>query len=207
MRRSETNSKICTNLFRYEACLSSIYVMTKSGQACDSVLKSVEVSLAGFQKDLGIVSMEIETLQTKSAALNTRLENRKRVERILGPAVEEVSISPVVVQCVSNGQMDENWLKALAELQKRLKVIEGKAGGTESIKAASDIKPLLDSLTTKVRYLDSALRDLLMKIIGRRANKRLPGCANKSYQIAQYERANHSATKSGQIQRSIHLSV
>ena len=126
--------------------------MSNIPKACDSVLKSVEVSLAGFQKDLGIVSMEIETLQTKSAALNNRLENRKRVERILGPAVEEVSISPVVVQCIASGQMDENWLKALAELQKRLKVIEAKASSEDDIKAATDIKPLLDSLATRVNF-------------------------------------------------------
>ena len=126
--------------------------LTNDHKACDGVLKSVEISLAGFQKDLGIVSMEIETLQTKSAALNNRLENRKRVERILGPAVEEISISPVVVQCIANGQMDENWLKALAELQKRLKVIEAKATGTDNIKAATDIKPLLESLATRVSF-------------------------------------------------------
>lgn len=114
------------------------------------MLKSVEVSLAGFQKDLGIVSMEIETLQTKSAALNTRLENRKVVERLLGPAVEEISIAPAVVRCISEGQVDDNWLKALAELQKRLKVIEAKASSSENIKAVSDIKPLLESLTARV---------------------------------------------------------
>ena len=94
--------------------------------------------------------MEIETLQTKSAALNTRLENRKKVERLLGPAVEEISISPAVVQCVSSGPIDENWLKALAELQKRLKVIEAKASGSDTIKAALDIKPLLENLANKV---------------------------------------------------------
>lgn len=94
--------------------------------------------------------MEIETLQTKSAALNARLENRKKVERLLGPAVEEVSIAPAVVQCISIGQMDDNWLKALAELQKRLKAIETKANGSENIKAMTDIRPLLEGLTSKV---------------------------------------------------------
>jgi vacuolar protein sorting-associated protein 52 len=116
------------------------------------VLKSVEISLAGFQRDLGVVSTEIETLQTRSTALNTRLENRKVVEALLGPAVEEISIAPAVVKSISDGQIDDNWLKALTELQKRIKIIEGKSNASESIKAVSDIKPLLEGLTTKVNF-------------------------------------------------------
>ena len=94
--------------------------------------------------------MEIETLQNKSAALNTRLENRKRVEKLLGPAVEEISVAPAVVQTLSYGQIDEIWLKALAELQKRLKAIDARGNSSDNVKAVADIKPLLESLTTKV---------------------------------------------------------
>ena len=94
--------------------------------------------------------MEIESLQTRSSALNTKLENRKVVEKLLGPAVEEVSISPVVVKTISEGSIDDNWLKALAELQRRLKVIQSKSSGAESIKAVSDIQPLLKNLGSKV---------------------------------------------------------
>ncbi|KAI4148269.1 MAG: hypothetical protein LQ340_005154 [Diploschistes diacapsis] len=143
----------------YESERDKFEDLHRSIQACDNVLKSVEISLAGFQKDLGIVSMEIETLQTKSAALNARLENRKKVERLLGPAVEEVSIAPAVVQCISIGQMDDNWLKALAELQKRLKAIETKANGSENIKAMTDIRPLLEGLTSKAT---ERIRDYLV---------------------------------------------
>ena len=96
------------------------------------------------------MSSEIETLQTKSTALNTRLENRKIVEGLLGPAVEEISISPTVVKHILDGQIDETWLKSLAELQKRLKVVETKVEGPDKIKAATDIKPLLEGLATKV---------------------------------------------------------
>ncbi|MCJ1390950.1 hypothetical protein MMC18_003811 [Xylographa bjoerkii] len=121
----------------------------RSINACDDVLKSVETSLTSFQKDLGHVSAEIETLQNRSSALNTRLENRKIVEKLLGPAVEEISISPTIVKIISEGPIDENWLKALAELEKRSKVIEIKVKGAETIKAITDVKPLLDNLTAK----------------------------------------------------------
>ena len=52
--------------------------------ACDKVLDSVETYLKGFQADLGTVSAEIETLQNRSTEMNTRLENRKVVEKLLG---------------------------------------------------------------------------------------------------------------------------
>ena len=119
----------------------------------------MEISLAGFQKDLGVVSTEIETLQTRSTALNTKLENRKVVEKLLGPAVEEVSISPAVVKTISEAPIDENWLKALAELQKKLKIIENKSSGVEKTKAAADIKPLLENLASKV----SLVREIYIK--------------------------------------------
>src|SRR3954469_12759153 len=63
----------------------------KSILACDEVLKSVETYLTNFQTDLAAVSAEIESLQNRSIALNTKLQNRKVVEKLLGPAVEDIS--------------------------------------------------------------------------------------------------------------------
>jgi len=54
-----------------------LFVYLRFSQACDEVLKTVESYLSSFQTDLGLVSAEIETLQTRSQALNRRLENRK----------------------------------------------------------------------------------------------------------------------------------
>jgi len=125
---------------------------TDMRQACDDVLRSVEVSLTGFQKDLGVVSAEIETLQSRSTALNTRLENRRVVEKLLGPAVEEISLAPAVVKTISEGPIDQNWIEALEELEKRSKVIDEKMSGSVKILAVTDIKPLLLDLTNKVWY-------------------------------------------------------
>src|SRR5271155_2398051 len=61
---------------------------------CDNVLKSVETYLTNFQVELGAVSAEIESLQNRSMELNAQLEKRREVEKILGPAVEELSLSP-----------------------------------------------------------------------------------------------------------------
>jgi hypothetical protein len=107
--------------------------------------------LTNFQSDLGAVSAEIETLQSRSTALNTKLENRKVVEKLLGPAVEDISISPAVVKRISEGPIDDNFLRALGELEKRSKSINSKAKDNTHIKALEDVKPMLDDLTNKVR--------------------------------------------------------
>lgn len=120
-------------------------------QDCDDVLKSVESYLSDFQSELGAVSAEIETLQTRSVQLNAKLENRRNVERLLGPAVEEISISPKTVRVISEGPIDENWVKALNEVEARSASIEKSAGS--SVKAVEDVNPLLVALKHKVILL------------------------------------------------------
>ena len=114
------------------------------------MLNSVEISLTSFQKDLGSVSAEIETLQSRSTALSTKLENRKVVEKLLGPVIEDISIAPAAVEVLSEGSIDLHWVRALDELEKRSKAMENKVNGSDTILAVSDIKPLLNDLTSKV---------------------------------------------------------
>ena len=72
------------------------------------------------------------------------------VEKLLGPAVEEISIAPAVVKTVSEGPIDHDWVKALSELEKRAKAIDAKMKGPEKVLAVTDVKPLLDNLINKV---------------------------------------------------------
>ncbi|KAL9104000.1 MAG: hypothetical protein Q9163_001020 [Psora crenata] len=134
----------------YEKDMEKFEDLHRSILACDDVLKSVEISLASFQKDLRTVSAEIETLQSRSTGLNTKIGNRKVVEKLLGPAVEEISIEPAVVQKLSEGLIDQDWIAALGVLSRRLKSVEEKLKGNEKIVAVADIKPLLDDLTNLV---------------------------------------------------------
>lgn len=115
------------------------------------MLKSVESYLSDFQTELGVVSAEIETLQSRSVQLNAKLENRRNVERLLGPAVEDISISPRTVRLIAEGPIDENWVKALNEVEARSASID--KSSTSSVKAAQDVKPLLADLKNKVLLL------------------------------------------------------
>lgn len=118
----------------------------KSILACDEVLKSVETYLTNFQSDLEAVSAEIESLQNRSIDLNTKLGNRKVVEKLLGPAVEDISISPAVVRKIAEGPVDEEFVQALADIEKRSSTINAKAQGNPDLKVVKDVKPLLDDL-------------------------------------------------------------
>lgn len=111
--------------------------------ACDEVLKSVESYLTSFQADLAAVSAEIETLQNRSSALNTKLETRKQVEKLLAPEIDALSISPATVRKIADGPIDDGWIKALDDLEKRSKSIDSKASQSKS---AADLKPLIDKL-------------------------------------------------------------
>lgn len=109
----------------------------------DEVLRSVESYLTDFKAELGQVSAEIESLQARSVQLNAQLDNRRKVEKLLGPAVEEISLAPHTVRAIADGPIDDSFAKALTEIEARhLTVIE-------KTKAADDIKPLLDDLKTR----------------------------------------------------------
>ena len=122
----------------------------QSIRACDEVLRNVESNLTSFKNDLGAVSAEIETLQARSLALSVRLENRKTVEKVLGPIVEEITISPAVIRKISEGTMDEAWIRALSEVEKRSKALDAKSKEGRKIKGLDNLKPLLGHLITKV---------------------------------------------------------
>jgi hypothetical protein len=113
----------------------------------------VETNLTSFQNDLAAVSAEIETLQARSTALSIRLENRKIVENGLGPIVEEISVSPAVVKKIVEGVIDEQWVRALAEVEKRSKAMDATVKQRRNVKGISDLKPLLENLVNKVSWL------------------------------------------------------
>ncbi|POS79155.1 Vps52/Sac2 family protein [Diaporthe helianthi] len=134
----------------YEQAKTRYEDLHKSIHACDDVLSSVETNLTNFRDDLAAVSADIEHLQERSTALNIRLENRKAVEKGLGPVVEELSVSPLVVSEIAEGQVDESWVKMLAEVEKRSEALAKNAKLQQGqSRALADLAPLLEKLTLK----------------------------------------------------------
>ncbi|KAI3338789.1 Vps52-domain-containing protein [Ustulina deusta] len=143
------NSKRQQSAEEHELAKAKFEDLHRSIQACDEILASVETNLASFRNDLASVSADIETLQARSAALNIRLENRKAVEKELAPAVEEISVSPIVVAKIADGHVDEAWVKALNEIDKRDTAYKKGDSGLEQNKGLQDLGPLLEKLVQK----------------------------------------------------------
>ncbi|RFU78397.1 vps52 sac2 family [Trichoderma arundinaceum] len=141
LRRPQSASEYEKDKARFDALHRSIV-------ACDDILNSVEINLADFRNDLSTVSADIETLQTRSSALSRRLENRKRIEKALGPLVEELSVSPDTISRITTGHIDELWAKTLNEMDKRAVAIK-KLSGTQQGKASEELGPILEKLILK----------------------------------------------------------
>ncbi|ROT38693.1 Sac2 family protein [Sodiomyces alkalinus F11] len=133
----------------YEKDKSKFEDLHRSITACDGVLDSVETNLTDFRNDLAAVSADIEFLQSRSTALTVRLENRKAVEKALGPVVEELSLPPAVVSKISEGHIDESWVKTLGEIDKRANAYSNSASSSRQSKASADLGPLLERLVMK----------------------------------------------------------
>ena len=73
------------------------------------------------------------------------------MEKALAPVVEELSVSPVVVSKIVDGHLDEAWIKALTEVDKKATAYKKDAMAPRQSKAWADLGPLLDKLILKVR--------------------------------------------------------
>lgn len=147
--RTQSKNLIANGPITGESERTKLEDLHRSIAACDDVLNSVENNLTSFRNDLATVSSDIESLQARSTALNRRLENRKEVEKALGPMVEELSLPPEVISKISEGHIDDTWAKMLAELDRRASSFKKKTESQQS-NASKDLGPLLERLTLKV---------------------------------------------------------
>ena len=150
------------------------------------------------------MSADIETLQARSEALSVRLENRKAVERGLGPLVDELSVSPLVITTIAEGHIDENWVKVLAEVDKRATVHKKIAEQPQS-KALADVGPLLEKLVIKVGIVARwpGCSVLMRFSEGYRTNTGFPGCANQSIAVASHQRPDPPTAELSPVQGSL----
>ncbi|CAJ2514247.1 Uu.00g023660.m01.CDS01 [Anthostomella pinea] len=143
------DTSISQSVEEYEREKAKFEDLHRSIRACDEILGSVETNLTSFRNDLATVAADIETLQARSTSLNVRLENRKAVEKGLGPAVEETSVSPVVVSRIVDGHIDESWVKVLADIDKRATAYKKGASSSDPSRGLQDLGPLLEKLILK----------------------------------------------------------
>lgn len=89
--------------------------------------------------------------------MNSKLENRQNVERLLGPVVEQITFAPALVRKLNEGSIDDHYTKALEELNNRLKLIASDSEGTKIIRGFADLRPVLEQLSDRVSSLPPCL--------------------------------------------------
>ncbi|KAF9425518.1 Vacuolar protein sorting-associated protein 52 [Podila epigama] len=89
-------------------------------KSCDEILETMENLLSIFQTDLGNISVEIQTLQTKSVSMSIQLKNRMTVENHLNNLLEGILVTPQLIRKIYDGEVDETWLEALADLNSKM---------------------------------------------------------------------------------------
>lgn len=59
-------------------------------------------------------------------------------------------MSPSTIRLISDGPINQEWVRALAEVESRSAMVETKASSADNVKAIEDVKPLLEDLRNKV---------------------------------------------------------
>ncbi len=104
--------------------------------------------LGAFQGDLGTISDEIKTLRDKSMTMSVKLKNRTAAEERLSGVVGGMFVSPDLERAITEGPVNEHYVKHLEELNARLKGLAS-AEVIGNVRATSEIRPLAERLKLK----------------------------------------------------------
>ncbi|KAL3830370.1 hypothetical protein ACJIZ3_019172 [Penstemon smallii] len=115
---------------------------------CDTILSQMEMLLTGFQAEIGSISSDIKILQEKSMDMGLKLKNRKAAESKLAKFVEDIIVPPRMIDIIVDGEVNEEYLRTLEVLSKKLKFVEIDTM-VKTSKALSDVQPELEKLRQK----------------------------------------------------------
>ncbi|CAK7340320.1 unnamed protein product [Dovyalis caffra] len=115
---------------------------------CDTILSQMETLLSGFQGEIGSISSDIKILQEKSMDMGLKLKNRKAAESKLARFVEDIIVPPRMVDIIVDGEVNEEYLRTLEILSKKLKIVEADQL-IKGSKALKDVQPELEKLRQK----------------------------------------------------------
>ncbi|KAK9080184.1 hypothetical protein SSX86_001859 [Deinandra increscens subsp. villosa] len=115
---------------------------------CDIILSQMETLLGGFQVEIGSISSDIKILQEKSLDMGLKLKNRKVAESKLAKFVEEIIIPPRMIDIIVDGEVNDEYLRTLEILSKKLKFVEVDSM-VKTSNALKDVQPELERLRQK----------------------------------------------------------
>jgi len=129
-------------------------------KSCDSILEDMGHTLTGFQNDLFTLSSNIETIQTKSHLLDTRLKNRTKLQLALHESLEGLVISPDLIKKITDGEINEFFIDHLQQIDTKMSYVVAQSG--KKIYALKEIGPELERLRIKAT---EKIREFFLKKI------------------------------------------
>nr|XP_010940364.1 vacuolar protein sorting-associated protein 52 A isoform X1 [Elaeis guineensis] len=135
---------------------------------CDNILSQMETLLSGFQAEIGSISSEIKSLQEKSMDMGLKLKNRKAAESKLSRFVEDIIVPPRMVDIIVDGEVNDEYLRTLEILSKKLKFVEVDSM-VKASKALKDVQPELERLRQKA--VSKAFEFMIQKLYALRKPK------------------------------------
>ncbi|KAK9447920.1 uncharacterized protein V1518DRAFT_419206 [Limtongia smithiae] len=152
----------------YSASAAKLRELHLAVASSDGVLATVQTDLSRFVADLGLLSQEMEALQTRSLALQRRLAHRAAAEQRLAALVHDVVVPPALVQLLVVGEIDARYIRAVQLLASRLhRVAQFRAAlaldaTADHVRLVADVAPVLTLLADKAV---ERIRDLIARHI------------------------------------------
>jgi len=115
--------------------------------ATDAVLEKMERMLGTYQYDLSSISDEIRILQGDSLQMNMKLRNRRALQKLMNEYVSSVVVSPQLIRCICEEEINEEYLGHLTELNKKLDHVT--QIDMQNLPSCAQSTPELERLRTK----------------------------------------------------------
>ncbi|KAJ1501342.1 hypothetical protein HMI56_003286 [Coelomomyces lativittatus] len=145
---TERLSKVEEELVRdYIASVPQLADLETKISSCEVFLDKMNSLLVGFQKDLGQVSKEIETLQTSNNQLTVSWKNRFTLQSQLSEVIDQTLVSPELIQSILEAEINETYLKHIENLNARMHYV--KNNKNTRMRAFRDVGPELERLRNK----------------------------------------------------------
>ena len=126
------------------------------GELIDSsrkLLKPLSSYLTQFGRDLNKLSDQMEFLQNRSNQLNSNIEDKKILDSMLTPLINDLAIPPQIVRSVCRGNINQKWVENLQFINEKKEIYKkyennGKKTGIPVL-SLHDLSKLLDLLEIK----------------------------------------------------------
>ncbi|OLL27021.1 Vacuolar protein sorting-associated protein 52 A, partial [Neolecta irregularis DAH-3] len=86
--------------------------------------------------------------QDRSINLSRHLQNRKAVDQLLGPVIDDIVISPATIMRLSESDINDAWLKDLDEVERKIDLLN--VGRYRKVAAVNEVHPYLEKLQIKI---------------------------------------------------------